>query len=125
MSYERLEKNFLPTKADDKKPVLCVGTTALRCLESLPMGEKKSRAESFEWNSEQQYYGGRTQLFVRPGFEFQFTDALLTNFHLPQSSLLVLVSCFAGSWELVKESYERALSKNYRFFSYGDATLWI
>jgi hypothetical protein len=66
-----------------------------------------------------------TQIFIKPGFEFRYCDALFTNFHLPASSLLVLLSCFAGSWKLVKESYEFAQSKNYRFFSYGDACLWL
>jgi S-adenosylmethionine:tRNA ribosyltransferase-isomerase len=68
---------------------------------------------------------GETRLFVRPGYEFKKVSALLTNFHLPQSSLFVLVSVFAGSLKLSQEAYRYALSRNYRLFSYGDASLWI
>ncbi len=121
-AYDLLKKNF--QNKDNRAAVLCVGTTALRLLESLPiLGE--SKAESFNLDLDTQDYLGRTQIFIKPGFEFRYCDALFTNFHLPASSLLVLLSCFAGSWKLVKESYEFAQSKNYRFFSYGDACLWL
>jgi S-adenosylmethionine:tRNA ribosyltransferase-isomerase len=63
-----------------------------------------------------------TDLFIRPGFRFQRTDAMLTNFHLPQSSLLVLVSAFAGR-EFVLSAYQHAVESGYRFYSYGDCML--
>ena len=65
---------------------------------------------------------GSTSIFVRPGFDFRRTGALLTNFHLPQSTLLMLVSAFAGR-ELIREAYAKAVEERYRFFSYGDAML--
>jgi S-adenosylmethionine:tRNA ribosyltransferase-isomerase len=65
---------------------------------------------------------GETTLFIRPGFHFRVIDALLTNFHLPQSTLLMLVAAFAGR-ETVLAAYAHAVSERYRFFSYGDAML--
>jgi S-adenosylmethionine:tRNA ribosyltransferase-isomerase len=65
---------------------------------------------------------GETNLFISPGFAFQRVQALLTNFHLPQSSLLILVSAFAGR-DLVLRAYRHAVEKRYRFFSYGDCML--
>jgi S-adenosylmethionine:tRNA ribosyltransferase-isomerase len=65
---------------------------------------------------------GETNLFISPGFRFLATDALLTNFHLPQSSLLILVSAFAGR-DLVLAAYRHAVAERYRFFSYGDCML--
>jgi S-adenosylmethionine:tRNA ribosyltransferase-isomerase len=82
--------------------VICAGTTSVRAVESLFLGKS-----------------GETNLFIRPGFEFQRTNAMLTNFHLPESSLLMLVCAFAGR-ELVLSAYEHAVSAGYRFYSYGD-----
>jgi S-adenosylmethionine:tRNA ribosyltransferase-isomerase len=65
---------------------------------------------------------GETRLFIYPGFEFQVVEALLTNFHLPESTLLMLVSAFAGR-ELILDSYMHAVREQYRFFSYGDCML--
>jgi len=65
---------------------------------------------------------GKTDLLVTPGFSFRVVDALITNFHLPKSSLLFLVSAFAGL-EFIKQSYRSAVEKGYRFYSYGDAML--
>ncbi len=64
----------------------------------------------------------KTDLFIRPGFTFQWVDALITNFHLPESTLLVLVSAFGGH-ELIKKAYALAVEQKYHFFSYGDAML--
>ena len=90
--------------------VVAVGTTTLRALESAALG---GRLEA----------GSReTDIFITPGFEFQVVDVLLTNFHLPKSTLLMLVSAFAGH-EAVKALYAHAISRRYRFFSYGDAML--
>jgi S-adenosylmethionine:tRNA ribosyltransferase-isomerase len=84
---------------------VCVGTTSVRSVESLYLGRK-----------------GETDLFIRPGFAFQRTGAMLTNFHLPQSSLLMLVCAFAGR-EFVLEAYRHAVAAQYRFYSYGDCML--
>jgi S-adenosylmethionine:tRNA ribosyltransferase-isomerase len=65
---------------------------------------------------------GETDLFITPGFEFRVVDRLVTNFHLPQSTLLVLVSAFAGM-ETIRHAYRHAIGENYRFYSYGDAML--
>ena len=91
--------------------VLAVGTTTVRTLES-----------AFAACGHIQPWDGRTQLFIRPGFEFQVIDRLLTNFHLPGSTLLVLVAALAG-YELTMEAYRKAIEARYRFYSYGDAML--
>ena len=92
--------------------VVSVGTTSVRTLETAAHdGEIKP-------------FVGETSLFIRPPFEFQVVDALLTNFHLPKSTLLVLVSTFAGR-ELIRQAYAAAIRERYRFFSYGDAMLII
>jgi S-adenosylmethionine:tRNA ribosyltransferase-isomerase len=87
--------------------VLAVGTTTVRVLESLARGASLA---------------GRTDLFVTPGFEFRRTDALLTNFHLPGSTLLALVMAFAGVEE-TRRLYQLAIAERYRFYSFGDAML--
>ena len=85
--------------------VISAGTTSVRAVESLYLGKQ-----------------GETDLFIKPGFEFQRTNAMLTNFHLPESSLLMLVCAFAGR-ELVLAAYEHAVEAGYRFYSYGDCML--
>jgi S-adenosylmethionine:tRNA ribosyltransferase-isomerase len=87
--------------------VLAVGTTTVRVLETLARGAP---------------LGGRTDLFVMPGFEFRRVDALLTNFHLPRSTLLALVMAFAGVDE-TRRLYRLAIEERYRFYSFGDAML--
>ncbi|HTG34892.1 MAG TPA: tRNA preQ1(34) S-adenosylmethionine ribosyltransferase-isomerase QueA [Thermoanaerobaculia bacterium] len=92
--------------------IVAVGTTVVRTLESAALaGEGEVRAGS-----------GATKLFITPGYQFQGVDALLTNFHLPRSTLLMLVSAFAGR-ERVLAAYEEAITNGYRFYSYGDAML--
>lgn len=91
--------------------VIAIGTTAVRALESA------SR------NGEIHSSFGDTNLFITPGYEFKSVDAMLTNFHLPESTLLMLVSAFS-SYESVMNAYKHAIEKQYRFFSYGDA-MWI
>ena len=90
--------------------VIPVGTTALRLVESAAKD-----GELHAWD-------GPTDIFITPGFEFQITDALMTNFHLPKSTLMMLVSALLGP-ERIKEVYAQAISNEYRFFSYGDASL--
>jgi len=65
-------------------------------------------------------YQGDTDLFIRPGYQFQCVDALITNFHLPRSTLLMLVTAFGG-YNLVMRAYQEAINEKYRFYSYGDA----
>jgi S-adenosylmethionine:tRNA ribosyltransferase-isomerase len=89
------------------KRVLAVGTTALRALETAALTGKRA---------------GETELFVYPGFRFNVVKRLLTNFHLPRSTLLMLVAAFAGL-ENIRKAYAHAIAKRYRFFSYGDAML--
>ncbi|WP_027882497.1 tRNA preQ1(34) S-adenosylmethionine ribosyltransferase-isomerase QueA [Meiothermus rufus] len=92
--------------------VIAVGTTVVRTLET-----------AYQSAVGQVVAGkGETQLFIRPGFEFRVIDALITNFHLPRSTLLMLVSAFMGH-ELMKQAYQTALAEQYRFYSLGDAML--
>ncbi len=88
--------------------IVAVGTTSLRTLEAA------SQSGQFQAGS------GRTDIFITPGYAFQMTDALLTNFHLPKSTLLMLVSALAGV-DTIKSAYQYAIQAQYRFYSYGDA----
>jgi S-adenosylmethionine:tRNA ribosyltransferase-isomerase len=90
--------------------VVAVGTTSARALETAAVGNAL------------QPYAGETQLFIQPGHVFRGLDALITNFHLPRSSLLVLVSALAGV-DVIRAAYAEAIRLRYRFFSYGDAML--
>lgn len=114
----------LETALTDNRPRIALGTTALRTLESLGLG---GRAPAPEARLETTPSGvrGRTHLFIRPGHEFRYANSLFTNFHLPESTLLVLVATFAGSRQLALEAYRHAIENRYRFFSFGDASLWI
>ena len=91
-----------------KGRIIAVGTTSCRALETLGQG----RAD------------GQTNLFIYPGFQFTMTDCLLTNFHLPRTTLFMLVCAFAGE-EIAKRAYREAVEQKYRFYSYGDAMLII
>jgi S-adenosylmethionine:tRNA ribosyltransferase-isomerase len=129
---------FLPVKADDTKDhvmhaewgevtadiagrvnmaraegqrVLCVGTTSLRTLESAS-------------NAEVHAFKGDTRLFITPGYGFKAVDMLLTNFHLPRSTLFMLVSAFCG-FDTMRAAYAHAIANRFRFYSYGDACLLI
>ena len=85
--------------------IVAVGTTSLRTLESFAINQQQS---------------GETNLFITPGFPFKMVDCLITNFHLPKSTLLMLVSAFAGM-DNIRKAYQHAIAQEYRFFSYGDA----
>jgi len=91
--------------------VIAVGTTSLRTLETAATSGGLVAASS-----------GETKLFITPGYRFKVVDALITNFHLPRSTLLMLVSAFAGV-RTIREAYRHAVEQRYRFFSYGDAML--
>ncbi len=93
--------------------IICVGTTSCRTLESMADENGVLRPGS-----------GWTEIFIYPGYRFKITDGLLTNFHLPESTLLMLVSAFAGR-EQVLYAYEEAVREGYRFFSFGDAMLIV
>jgi S-adenosylmethionine:tRNA ribosyltransferase-isomerase len=90
----------------DKGRIIAVGTTALRTLETYADGRKE----------------GNTDLFIYPEYKFKLTDCLLTNFHLPMTTLFMLVCAFGGE-KLMKQAYQEAVEKKYRFYSYGDAML--
>lgn len=102
--------NFINQAKAEGRPVTAVGTTVVRTLESA-------------WTERGVAPGSAsTGLFIRPGYDFKVVDRLLTNFHLPRSTLLMLVSAFAGV-ELIREAYAQAVRERYRFFSYGDCML--
>jgi S-adenosylmethionine:tRNA ribosyltransferase-isomerase len=97
-------------KIDNAQRIVAIGTTVVRVLESARRNDKISAQT------------GSTDIFIYPPFEFQMVDALLTNYHLPRSTLLMLVSAFAGR-EFVLHAYAEAIRERYRFFSYGDCML--
>lgn len=102
-TYARLEK-----AKQERRRIIAVGTTTLRALESIPtLG-----------------LTGETRIFIQPGYKFQWADGLITNFHLPQSTLLVLVSAFLGK-DLTHRCYQAAIEREYRFYTYGDAMLIV
>jgi len=94
----------------ESRPVVAVGTTSVRALESAARGGKIQAGAS------------STNLFISPGYEFKVVDRLLTNFHLPKSTLLMLVAAFAGL-DFIKKAYQEAVKQKYRFYSYGDCML--
>ncbi len=118
VTAHRMEKEFfkvpealqkeIKTAKERKSRILAVGTTSLRALESYALGRNE----------------GHTDLFILPGYKFKIADSLLTNFHLPKTTLFMLVCAFAGE-TLMKEAYRQAVDKGYRFYSYGDAMLII
>jgi S-adenosylmethionine:tRNA ribosyltransferase-isomerase len=120
VTEERLEEHRIHGERYEVEPeaweriqaahrVLAVGTTTVRVLETLARGGPLA---------------GRTELFIAPGFEFRRVDALLTNFHLPRSTLLALVMAFAGIEE-TRRLYRLAVEERYRFYSFGDAMLLL
>jgi len=110
LHHERFEigPSLVQALAEAKRvgrPVVAIGTTVVRALEAYARGDRAG-----------------TELFITPGFEFQIVDHLVTNFHLPSSSLLMLVSAFAG-YDRTMTAYREAVRRRFRFFSYGDAML--
>ena len=126
----------------DGARIIAVGTTALRVLETCAIKEHRSTGTQERRDTGTQEHRdtgtqehrfheyslkakkGKTDLFIYPGYKFKMVDALLTNFHTPKSTLLMLVSAFAGK-ELIFKAYDEAIRNNYRFFSYGDCMLII
>ena len=134
MYYEKYSIENSTLKAiisakDQGKRIVCVGTTTVRVLEHLAVSRELEPNNELPMNG---VLDGQTNLFIYPGYKFQLVDALITNFHLPRSTLLMLVSAFAeqvceknDGIELIKESYRKAVEMNYRFYSFGDAMLII
>ena len=91
--------------------IVCVGTTSLRLLESATDAEGVVRP-----------FAAETAIFITPGYRFRAADGLMTNFHLPKSTLFMLVSAFAGAARM-RQAYAHAIDSGYRFYSYGDASL--
>ncbi len=98
---------------EERKRVFCVGTTSCRTIESAADEDGRVKACS-----------GWTEIFIYPGYRFKVLDGLITNFHLPESTLIMLVSALAGR-ENVLAAYEKAVEEKYRFFSFGDAMLVV
>lgn len=110
LTAENCEK-INKAKQEDRR-IIAVGTTSVRCLESAALFSENG--------GKLKPYTGETDIFITPGYEFKVIDALVTNFHLSESTLLMLVSAFAG-YENIKNAYQHAIKEKYRFFSYGDA----
>ena len=96
---------------ENGKRVICVGTTSCRTIESAADENGRLRATS-----------GWTEIFIYPGYKFKILDNLITNFHLPESTLVMLVSALAGREQVLK-AYQEAIDERYRFFSFGDAMM--
>ena len=98
----------LRLRCDTRNNVIPVSATSVRSLESASQ------------SGEIQPFMGDSEIFIFPGYEFKSVDAMITNFHLPESTLLMLVSAFSG-FDHIKKAYQTAVDERYRFFSYGDA----
>lgn len=123
---ERLSEHRMHAEYAEVSPALCaaVAETRARGGRVVAIGTTSVRAlETAASTGELVPFQGDTRLFIRPGYRFRVVDALLTNFHLPESTLLMLVSAFAGR-ERVLAAYRHAIAERYRFFSYGDA-MWV
>jgi S-adenosylmethionine:tRNA ribosyltransferase-isomerase len=102
--------------------IVAVGTTVVRSVESAA-GDRVRGGDACPWRTVSEY-AGPTDLFIYPGYQFRAVDTMVTNFHLPRSTLLMLVSAFAGR-DLVFRAYQEAIRERYRFFSFGDAMLLL
>ena len=114
-SYEITKENadIINKAIDEKRRIICVGTTSVRVVESI--ADENGHVRPFK---------GDTNIFIYPGYKFKVVKGLITNFHLPESTLIMLVSAFLGREETL-EMYKVAVEEKYRFFSFGDATLLI
>lgn len=104
--------------------VIAVGTTSVRTLESASIENHRSEIINSDSSSPVTCFSGSTTLFILPGYQFKVVDAIITNFHLPKSTLIMLVSAFAGR-EKILQTYDLAIKKGYRFYSFGDAMLIV
>ena len=105
--------DVINTAKTKNKKIIALGTTSVRAIESVADEDGKVKAHS-----------GDTDIFIYPGYKFKVVDKLITNFHLPKSSLMLLVSAFS-SVEMIKKAYKQAIDEKFRFFSYGDAMIII
>lgn len=105
--------NQLSQARVEKRRVICVGTTTVRLVEAVAQASSPINLQPFE---------GWVSLFILPGYQFQMVDTLITNFHLPKSTLMMLVTAFAGR-DLINKAYQEAIAQKYRFYSFGDAML--
>ncbi len=114
-SYEITKENadIINKAKDEKRRIICVGTTSVRVVESI--ADETGHVRPFK---------GDTNIFIYPGYKFKVVEGLITNFHLPESTLIMLVSAFLGREETL-DMYKVAVEEKYRFFSFGDATLLI
>ncbi len=121
ISQHRMGREYITIKREDRerirqlkesKNLVAVGTTSVRALETYALEEPE----------EEGFY---SEMFISPGFQFRMVDKLITNFHLPESSLYILTAAFVGELELLKKAYQIAIESGYRFFSYGDAMFII
>ncbi len=97
----------------EKRRIIAVGTTSVRVLESCSSASQPPKLKA---------QNKATKIYIYPGYKFKFVDAIITNFHLPQSSLILLVSAFAGT-EFIKKAYQQAIKEKYKFYSFGDVML--
>ena len=103
--------DIINSTKDNGKKIIAVGTTSIRTIESIADDDGRVSEKS-----------GWTNIFIYPGYRFKTIDALITNFHLPESTLIMLISAFS-SRELVMKAYKLAVEREYRFFSFGDAMM--
>ena len=108
-----LSVNQVNQAKDDKRRICAIGTTSMRAIESAVSAEEKLKVAS-----------GWTNKFIYPPYDFSIANAMISNFHLPKSSLLIMVCAFGGH-DLIMKAYKEAVKEKYRFFSYGDAMLVI
>jgi S-adenosylmethionine:tRNA ribosyltransferase-isomerase len=113
-SYE--VTNEVATKLKSAKHITAVGTTTTRTLESTVQGPSLYSKDGFK---------GETDIFIQPGYEFKLVDSIITNFHLPGTSLLLMIEAFVGSEKETQRIYNHAITQKYRFYSFGDAMLII
>lgn len=104
--------------------IIAVGTTSVRTLEAVAQVTAEAHGDGEASGQVVAPYVGRTRLFITPGYQFRAVDAMITNFHLPRSTLLALVSAFAGR-ELIASAYAEAIAREYRFYSFGDVMLLL
>jgi len=109
---DEVANRLIQAKGEGRR-IICVGTTTVRIIEGAAQASRKSIIGPFE---------GGVGLFILPGYRFRLVDALITNFHLPRSTLLMLVAAFAGK-DFVLNAYKEAIARKYRFYSFGDAML--
>jgi len=98
---------------NERRRVICVGTTSVRLVEAAAQNSVQATIQPYE---------GWIDLYILPGYEFRIADSMITNFHLPRSTLIMMVSAFAGA-ENIKKAYMEAVENKYRFYSFGDAML--